>query len=100
MLRDQLNALLDHAREPHIDLSVIPTNIDGYPGVSFGFVILEFADRRDSPIVFHDQHGSHVAAESPDEVKRYFKSFDQIRSLGLHGADAIAAIKAARDKAV
>jgi transcriptional regulator with XRE-family HTH domain len=100
VLRDQLNALLDYAREPHIELSVIPTDTDGYPGVPVGFVILEFSDRRDSPIVFHDQHGAEISAESPDEVERYFKSFDQLRSLGLHGADAIAAIKAARDRAV
>ncbi len=98
ILRDQLNALLDYAREPHIELYVIPTSTDGYPGIAIGFVILEFSDTQDAPIVFYDQHGSDVAAESPDEVERYFKTFEQLRSLSLHGADAIAAIKAARDR--
>lgn len=99
VLRDQLNALLDYVREPHIQLYIIPTNADGYPGIPTGFVVLEFTDPRDSPIVFYDQHGSDVAADSPVEVERYLKTFEQLRVLGLHGPDAISAIKAARDKA-
>jgi hypothetical protein len=98
VLRDQLNRLLDYAREPHISIVVLPTAADIQLGVSNGFVILEFADSDDPAIVFHDRPGSDVAADSADEVDRYRTTFDQMIALGRSGTDAISMIQRARDK--
>ena len=98
VLRDQLNALLDHMREDHIDLAVVPTETVGRPGVPVGFVMLGFADEKDDSVVFYDQPGSDVAAEAPADVARFAEVFDRLLALGLRGADAIAAIKRARDR--
>lgn len=98
VLRDQLNALLDHVREPHIEVVIVPTDTVGHPGLAVGFVILEFEDPKDSPIVFHDQAGSDVAAETPEDVARYVEVLDRLLSQGLRENSAIAVIKAARDK--
>jgi Domain of unknown function (DUF5753)/Helix-turn-helix domain len=100
VLRDQLNALLDHVREDHIELVVVPTGTAVHPVEPVGFVMLGFADKKDAPIVIYDQPGSDVAAEAPVDVARFAENFDRLLSLGLRGAEAIDSIKRARDKIV
>jgi transcriptional regulator with XRE-family HTH domain len=99
VLRDQLNSLLDYAREPNISIVVLPMDTQEHPAHSSGFTILEFADPTDPPIVFHDQPGSGVAADSPQDVDGFRERFARLLELGLHGQDAIALIRTARDKA-
>jgi len=60
--------------------------------------MLGFADEKDDSVVFYDQPGSDVAAEAPADVARFAEVFDRLLALGLRGADAIAAIKRARDR--
>jgi transcriptional regulator with XRE-family HTH domain len=99
VLRDQLNALLDLIREPNIAIVIVPTDTRSHQGAPVGFAILEFADPRDTPIVFHDQPGSDIAADTPEDVARYHELFEKLLAQGLHGTDAVAAIKEAREKA-
>jgi transcriptional regulator with XRE-family HTH domain len=98
VLRDQLNALLDFAREDHISIVIVPTDVQVHPGVAVGFVILEFADPKDNPVVFHDQYGSELAADSPDEIERYAQRFQRLSAFSVRDSDAIALIKKARDR--
>jgi transcriptional regulator with XRE-family HTH domain len=99
VLRDQLNALLDLAREPHVSITVLPINTREHPAHYSGFEILEFADPTDPPVVFHDQAGSDLAADSPLEVKAFQETFDRLLAIGLAGPEAIAMIRRARDEA-
>jgi transcriptional regulator with XRE-family HTH domain len=99
VLRDQLAALLTLNRQPNVSLAILPANAQTHPGLSNGFVILEFEDPRDPPVVFYDRPGSTIAADAPAEVDAYRTTFQRLVEAGVRGPAAEELIRAALDRA-
>jgi transcriptional regulator with XRE-family HTH domain len=82
-MRAQLIHLAECMERTNISVRIIPFSVGAYPAMYGPFVILEFPDETDTPVVFLENALSGDAVERPDAVVPYQRAFDQMRSLAL-----------------
>ncbi|MGH3518719.1 MAG: helix-turn-helix domain-containing protein [Haloechinothrix sp.] len=81
VMADQLRALIEYSAMPNVDLRVIPTRCDWYPGLAGPFVLAAF-DGRDAVVHLENQL-SGLFLHDPDEVKEYQDAVDRIRGVAM-----------------
>jgi transcriptional regulator with XRE-family HTH domain len=93
VMAEQLNRLIDAARQPHITLQVIPFDVGAHPGMSGPFAIMDFPDKADPELVYTESMAGELFLERDSEVRRYATMFEHLRALALSPNDSGRAIK-------
>lgn len=92
---DQLQRLLDAAREDNITIQVIPASTDGYGDIACNFTVLHFADPKvDPPLSYFDGPlGGYMVSDAGD-VATLIGMFDDLRLLALPEQDSVKVLAA------
>jgi hypothetical protein len=86
--RDQLADLLVSARQPHVTLVIMPTGVGGHVGLGGVFELLEFADERDSSLVFIESAFHDHLHRGTETVAYYRAAVESLRRSGRTGDSA------------
>jgi len=84
VMGEQLRHLVKMAQEPRITIQIVPFEVGVHTGMDGPFVILEFADPADRPLVFLDSAVGEMYLESDDDVIHYRLLFDHLRAAALN----------------
>lgn len=95
----QLQHLIDVAEDPdnNVTIQVLPFTAGLHPGVSGPFVILDFPDEMDSPIVYLESRTEGLFLEEPEEISEYRLVFDHLQVTAQSHADSIRTMKKIHD---
>lgn len=82
VMRQQLRHLKRQAELEHVTIEIVPFSAGEHPGMKGPFTLLEFADDRDSDVLFQENpRGDTISRDEEDEIEPYRKAFDQLREL-------------------
>jgi transcriptional regulator with XRE-family HTH domain len=95
VMRRQLMRLLEVRDQAKITIRVLPFSAGVHQGIDGSFTILEFPDEADRPLVYCDGMTGGVFRNKPEEFRRYWMSFEALRSAALGEEDSAAFISAA-----
>ncbi len=79
----QLKYLLDAVEMPHVNLQVLPFSAGEHCGLEGPFLILRFADKADTDVVYVENTMSAVYLEKQDDVDRYGLMFEHLIASAL-----------------
>ncbi|QVJ02009.1 helix-turn-helix domain-containing protein [Nocardiopsis eucommiae] len=93
--RGQLAHLLGLAENPdnHVTIQVLPFRAGLHPGISGPFVLLDFQDELDAPLVFLESRTEGLFLEEPPEVNEYRLVFDHLQVTALSQAESLRLMK-------
>ncbi|GAA3991458.1 helix-turn-helix domain-containing protein [Thermobifida alba] len=83
IMREQLEHLLYMAQMPNIDVQVVPFTAGSHAGLTAPFMILEFPEPLDTPIVWVGTMAGSVFFEQPEEIERYNVTFGDLQGSAL-----------------
>jgi transcriptional regulator with XRE-family HTH domain len=83
MMREQLQALLDKQRLPHVSIQVLPLDAPPHVGMSGSFAVLGFPETADLDVVLVESLTSALYVEDTAEVRRYGSAFERLRAAAL-----------------
>ena len=93
--RRQLMRLVEAAGRPNVGLQVLPFAAGAHRALAGSFIVLEFADGSDHPLVYCEGMTGGVFRSRPEELRSYLTSFEALRDAALspaQSADLIAAL--------
>ncbi len=79
----QLKYLLEAVEMPHVNLQVLPFSAGEHCGLEGPFLILRFADKADTDVVYVENTMSAVYLEKQDDVDRYGLMFEHLIASAL-----------------
>ncbi|GGL05246.1 helix-turn-helix domain-containing protein [Mangrovihabitans endophyticus] len=88
VMRAQLDRLAQAASQPNVRLQVIPFTAGAHPGLVGSFVVMDFADPFDSPLVYTDGPQGDAFLETQEEVARFAAMFDRTAGFALSPAQS------------
>jgi transcriptional regulator with XRE-family HTH domain len=97
VMADQLRALVEASRLPHVTLQVIPFVKGAHPGMPGSFVIMDFPDAADSDLVYIDSMAGDLFLEREPDVGRFTIIFEHLQAMALHPEDSVQMIEARAD---
>ncbi len=80
IMRAQLKRALEAAEQPGHDIQVLPLDAGEHGSIGNAFTILSFADPRDTPVVYLENHVGGLYLEEPQEIKRYAELFEHLKA--------------------
>lgn len=83
VLRRQLMRLVEAAERPTVTLQVLPFDAGAHRALAGSFIILEFADGADHPLVYSEGMTGGVFRSRPEELRSYLTSFAALRDVAL-----------------
>jgi transcriptional regulator with XRE-family HTH domain len=86
IMRDQLEMLAQHSRAPNVTLQVIPFQAGAHPGVNSSFIILHLEEVQD--VVYVEGLIGNFYLQSPGDLARYRRTFDELRAVALGPQDS------------
>ncbi|QKW32499.1 helix-turn-helix domain-containing protein (plasmid) [Nocardiopsis flavescens] len=91
----QLQHLIEVAEDPDngVTIQILPFIAGLHPGVSGPFVILDFPDEMDAPIVYLESRTEGLFLEEPEEVSEYRLVFDHLQVTAQSHAESIGTMK-------
>jgi transcriptional regulator with XRE-family HTH domain len=92
IMRAQLEALADRSRAKNVTLQVIPYQAGAHPGVNSSFIILHLEEVAD--VVYDEGLIGNFYLQSPGDVVRYRRTFDELRAVALGPQDSRKLIQA------
>ncbi|MEU1074357.1 MULTISPECIES: helix-turn-helix transcriptional regulator [unclassified Streptomyces] len=95
-MRDQLQRLLDYAKQTNVTIQVLPLTSSAHPGLSGPYTVLGFPETADLDVVHIEHLTSSLYVEDPAEVSIYGRAFDRLAASALpfdSSADLIARLK-------
>ncbi len=92
-MRSQLDYLLHMAQMPHIDVQVVPFSTGSHAGLTAPFIILDFPEPLDTPIVYVGTMAGSVFFEQPEEIERYSVTFGDLQGSALSTKQSAGLIK-------
>ena len=96
MLR-QVRRLTEMADRPNVTVEVVPFTAGYRAGMDGSFVILEFSDAADDPVVYLER-SELVKEDLPEDVVSYREQFEQLRRMSLGPAGTLAFLKKITDE--
>jgi hypothetical protein len=87
----QLEALVDRAALPSVTVQVIPFESGAHPGMDSTFTILHL-EAEVADVVYIEGLAGHLYQESPADLQRYRRLFDQLRAIALSPKESLAKI--------
>ena len=94
VMRRQLMRLAEAAELSMITIQVLPFETGAHRGWAGPFVILEFAGSTEHPLVYCEGMTGGVIRSKPEELRRYWMSFESLKSASLTEPDSIDFIRA------
>jgi hypothetical protein len=88
----QLARLGQAAAQRHVTVQLVPFGAGAHPGMDGSFVVLEFPDPADRPIVYTESAAGGLFLEEPQEIRRYTLMFGQLQAAALPPAETPAAL--------
>ncbi len=85
VMRDQLEALIERSRRPRITVQVVTLEAGAHPGMDSAFVALQLAEVTD--VVYVEGLVGQFYLQSPTDLTRYRRAFDQLRAVALGPRD-------------
>lgn len=76
----QIRHLIDMAARPNIDIQVVRDEFGAHPAVDGGFMILDFPDPADPPLVYVETATEDLYLENPQTIQRYVGIFGHVCS--------------------
>jgi transcriptional regulator with XRE-family HTH domain len=80
-MRAQLEALVEHGQRPPLTLQVIPFDAGAHPGMGSAFTLLHLEEVSD--VAYVEGLIGNFYLQSPADLARYHKAFDQLRAIAL-----------------
>jgi transcriptional regulator with XRE-family HTH domain len=93
VLRAQLRHLVEMADLPTVTLQVLPRNVGAHTAMDGAFILLDFAEPEDQPMLYHAYVSGALHIEDEEEIREARLVFDQLRSKALNPADSVALIE-------
>lgn len=83
VMRGQLDHLLHMAQMPNIDVQIVPFGAGSHAGLTSPFMILDFPEPLDTPIVWIGTLAGSVFLEQEEEIGRYTVTFGDLQGSAL-----------------
>jgi hypothetical protein len=96
-MRRQLEALIAYSEMPHVTLQVLPIARGATPGLIGPFVLLEFGEANDDPVLYLEAD-SRTTRESPEETSTFLDRFLRLTDLALDPDDTVVLIRDAIER--
>ena len=94
VMRDQLLRLREAAREPAVDIRIVPFANGLHRGMSGHFTVLEFAPDGGEPVVnVKDAHTDVVIRDDAETTGRYLRTFHELEAFAVSGDKIIEAMR-------
>ncbi len=92
---DQLQHLINLSEDPDNDVTiqVLPFAAGLHPGISGPFVLMDFQEHLDLPLVFLESRTDGLFLEEPDEVQEYRVVFGHLQVTALSQAESLRTMK-------
>ena len=90
-LKEQLERIVEVASLPHVDVQVVPFAVGAHPGTPGSFIVLQFADPADPPVVYIETMAGDLYPEDAG-IQTAILGFDRLRAIALSPDDSIALI--------
>jgi transcriptional regulator with XRE-family HTH domain len=97
VLHRQLLRLLEAGERPTVTIQVLPFEAGAHRALAGSFIILEFGDGTDQPLVYSEGMTGGVFRNRPDEVRSYQTSFEALREAALSPGRSTEFIRARAD---
>ncbi|MGX6605131.1 helix-turn-helix domain-containing protein [Micromonosporaceae bacterium Da 78-11] len=88
VMHDQLAHLARVCTMPNIRLQVVPFGAGAHPGMPGSFVVMDFADPFDAPLVYTDGIAGDAFLETEEDVARFARTFDFVTQVALNQAQS------------
>ncbi|GAB3819836.1 helix-turn-helix domain-containing protein [Micromonospora zhanjiangensis] len=98
IMREQLEALVTSAAQPHVTLQVIPFTTGAHAGMPGSFVVMDFPDPADPALVYIDSMAGDLFLEREADVRRFATTFEHLQATALDPAGSIKTIEAQINK--
>lgn len=83
VMRQQLAHLLTMATRPTITIQVVPLQAGAHAAMAGGFMILDFGNDRDAPLVYVEGVTRSQFIEKPEDVQSYTLTFEHVVASAL-----------------
>jgi transcriptional regulator with XRE-family HTH domain len=83
VMRDQLDHLVRACSISSVRLQVVPFGAGAHPGMPGSFVVMDFSDPFDAPLVYTDGIAGDAFLEGEEDVARFARTFDIIAGSAL-----------------
>lgn len=91
---EQLRALVEASKQPHVTFQVIPFLVGAHPGMPGSFVVMDFPDPADPDLVYTDSMAGDLFMEREADVRRYTVIFEHLQAAAVNPADSVQIIEA------
>ncbi|HZC53863.1 MAG TPA: DUF5753 domain-containing protein, partial [Mycobacterium sp.] len=88
-MREQLQALIERAAMPNVDLQLLPFSVGAHAAMQSTFTILHFDEAAPDVVYVEGLLGNHYL-EAKADILRYRRVFDQLRATALGPKDSVA----------
>jgi transcriptional regulator with XRE-family HTH domain len=94
VMKAQLRHLIDVTAAPNstVTLQVLPLAVGSHPGLDGSFVILDFPNSEDVPVVYLETATDGLYLEETAEIERYNVVFDHLRASALSARESVGLI--------
>jgi hypothetical protein len=93
VMRRQLHHLADAAEQSTITIQVLPFAVGAHRALAGSFVILEFAEGSEAPLIYNEGLTGGSFRNKTEEIRSYWMSFEALRIAALDHDRSIALIK-------
>jgi transcriptional regulator with XRE-family HTH domain len=83
VMRDQLKRLVEAADMPNVTIQILPFAAGAHAGMDGTFAILDFPEVEDPNVVFAENATGGLFLEKNDELTKYVRIFENLRSTAL-----------------
>jgi hypothetical protein len=88
---EQLQRLLDTERMDHVEVQIMPLDVDPHPGLSGSFVILDYED--DPSLVYREMRPESSYVEGPAQIEERKTVFQHLSATALGPKESIAYLR-------
>jgi len=88
VMREQCQALLLATEQNNVTVQVIPFTEGAHPGMPGSFVIMDFPEPGDPPLVYLDSMAGDLFLDKGEDVERYALTFEHLQALALPPTDS------------
>lgn len=84
VMQAQLAHLLDMSKRKNVTLQVVPRSVGAHAAMATGFMVLDFAGNAGPSAVYMDTVTGGMRTSQPDEVAKFDRLWEQLRTLALN----------------
>ncbi|MEU9885221.1 helix-turn-helix transcriptional regulator [Sphaerisporangium sp. NPDC051011] len=83
LMREQMDHLIKAVNDEQATLQVLPFTAGVHPAMAGQFVILDFIEPSDAPVVYLETDTEELYLETPEQIAHYNVIFDYLRAMAL-----------------